>query len=183
MKLSCQLNEDSTLILPSISIGNVGQLAIDMIITTLNCKRIGSIESQCLFPVAGDQAAQIEVYATEHYTILQIRSNIIYGLHQQFIDELKALRFKATIVLTGLDSTRILQKVSVNPKELYGSGIIGKCMQATIIGVSCVDGDNVQDAKLLVVEFFKLLDIQVDEIKQPDWFKWMYGQRVEEVYC
>ncbi|CAG8435287.1 5537_t:CDS:2 [Diversispora eburnea] len=43
----------STLILPAISIGNVPQLAIDLLITTLSLQRIGFLEDENVLPIAG----------------------------------------------------------------------------------------------------------------------------------
>lgn len=43
----------STLVLPSISIGNVPQLAIDLLITTLTVPLVGYLTSPYLVPCAG----------------------------------------------------------------------------------------------------------------------------------
>jgi hypothetical protein len=43
----------STLILPSVSIGNVPQLAIDLLITSLNVPLVGYMTSPYLVPCAG----------------------------------------------------------------------------------------------------------------------------------
>jgi len=45
--------KSSTLILPSVSIGNVPQLAIDLIITTLKIPLVGYLTSPYLVPCAG----------------------------------------------------------------------------------------------------------------------------------
>src|SRR5579859_7951884 len=45
--------KSSTLILPSISIGNVPQLAIDLLITTLKLPLVGYLTSPYLLPCAG----------------------------------------------------------------------------------------------------------------------------------
>ena len=45
--------KSSTLIVPSVSIGNVPQLAIDLLITTLNIPLVGYMTSPYLVPCAG----------------------------------------------------------------------------------------------------------------------------------
>ena len=45
--------KDSTLLIPSVSIGNVPQLAIDLLIATLNVPLVGYMTSPYLVPCAG----------------------------------------------------------------------------------------------------------------------------------
>lgn len=45
---------------PAVSVGNVGQLAIDLIISTLNMCKIGYFYTDCLVPMVGNNP-----YATE----------------------------------------------------------------------------------------------------------------------
>ena len=45
----------STLIFPSVSIGNVPQLAVDLLITTLNVPLVGYMSSPYLLPCAGSK--------------------------------------------------------------------------------------------------------------------------------
>jgi hypothetical protein len=45
--------KSSTLILPSVSIGNVPQLAIDLLVTTLSIPLVGYLTSPYLVPCAG----------------------------------------------------------------------------------------------------------------------------------
>lgn len=39
---------------PAVSVGNVGQLAIDLIISTLNMSKIGYFYTDCLVPMVGN---------------------------------------------------------------------------------------------------------------------------------
>ncbi|XP_055859216.1 proteasome assembly chaperone 2 [Episyrphus balteatus] len=80
--------EGFTAIVPSIGVGNAGQLACDLIISTLQLKRIGNIWHPALIPIAGpsafqhdsqNKAASCEVYIDESKKLLaiQLRSPLI----------------------------------------------------------------------------------------------------------
>lgn len=43
-----------TVFQPAVSVGNVGQLAADLIISTLDMARVGHFHSDCLIPMAGN---------------------------------------------------------------------------------------------------------------------------------
>ncbi|CAH1268845.1 PSMG2 [Branchiostoma lanceolatum] len=43
-----------TLLLPAVSVGNVGQLAVDLIVHTLGMERIGYLHTDCLLPMVGN---------------------------------------------------------------------------------------------------------------------------------
>ncbi|XP_068093234.1 proteasome assembly chaperone 2 [Hyperolius riggenbachi] len=82
---------ESTLLMPAVSVGNVGQLAIDLIISTLNMTKVGYFYTDCLVPMVGnnpyatndDNAKELctnaEVYTlpSKNLTVLQIRSPLI----------------------------------------------------------------------------------------------------------
>lgn len=44
----------SFLLQPAVAVGNVGQLAVDLIVSTLNMSRVGHIHTDCLIPMAGN---------------------------------------------------------------------------------------------------------------------------------
>uniref|UniRef100_A0A8D0N4G9 Proteasome assembly chaperone 2 n=1 Tax=Sus scrofa TaxID=9823 RepID=A0A8D0N4G9_PIG len=66
-----------TLLMPAVSVGNVGQLAIDLIISTLNMCKIGYFYTDCLVPMVGNNP-----YATaeENSTELSINAEGMNGL-------------------------------------------------------------------------------------------------------
>jgi len=39
---------------PAVAVGNVGQLAVDLIVSTLNMNRVGYLHTDCLIPMAGN---------------------------------------------------------------------------------------------------------------------------------
>lgn len=99
IKLKQDINlEDYTLILPSVAVGNVGQLSVDLLISNLNLQKIGQIFSAAFVPIIGANAyhecsneliTAIDVYAgfKEHVVVVQIRSPYV-GELTEFFDEL-----------------------------------------------------------------------------------------------
>ncbi|XP_048451903.1 proteasome assembly chaperone 2 [Rhincodon typus] len=108
-----------TLIMPVVSVGNVGQLTMDLIISTLTLPRVGYIHSDCLLPVVGnnpyattlenstEMCVSSEVYASadRKLAVLQIRSPIVQGKHrsfrQQLLSWIKENAFSKVVVLSS----------------------------------------------------------------------------------
>lgn len=87
--------ENYTLILPSVAVGNVGQLAVDLLISNLNLSKIGQIFSASFIPVVGANAyhehsneliTAIDIYAgtKERIVVIQIRSPYVDDLTEFF---------------------------------------------------------------------------------------------------
>ncbi|RHZ79675.1 hypothetical protein Glove_142g46 [Diversispora epigaea] len=106
----------STLILPAISIGNVPQLAVDLLITTLNLQRIGFLEDENVLPISGASAGNgitvaIEVYQSSdgRWTIIQQRAPTIKKKRNVFVENLLAFikesNFSKVILLSSADAT------------------------------------------------------------------------------
>ncbi|XP_064835497.1 proteasome assembly chaperone 2 isoform X4 [Oncorhynchus masou masou] len=111
--------KDFTLIMPVISVGNVGQLAVDLIVSTLNMCRVGYIHTDCLIPMAGnnpyatfaenanDLSTNAEVYSSPELrlAVLQIRTPIIQTKSKKFcklmVSWIKASGFSRTVVLSS----------------------------------------------------------------------------------
>ncbi|KYQ54387.1 Proteasome assembly chaperone 2 [Trachymyrmex zeteki] len=91
--------ENYTLILPSVAVGNVGQLSVDLLISNLNLPKVGQIFSASFIPVVGANAyhehsneiiTAIDIYAgiKERIVVIQIRSPYV-GELLEFFNELK----------------------------------------------------------------------------------------------
>ncbi|KAI4905424.1 hypothetical protein NFI96_026307 [Prochilodus magdalenae] len=108
-----------TLILPAVSVGNVGQLATDLIISTLNMPRVGHFHSDCLIPMAGNnpysisggEAEQLSTNA-EVYThsdlklaVLQIRTPVLQtkvkSFRRQLVSWIRSSGFSRTVLLSS----------------------------------------------------------------------------------
>ncbi|KAJ2506310.1 hypothetical protein IWW47_001642 [Coemansia sp. RSA 2052] len=108
----------STLILPTVSIGNVPQLAIDLVINTLRLSRIGVIDDSALLPVSGlssfdhisSRPVPLEVYQSSDakWTVLQQRSPPLAKHHRLFAESIlefiKASEFDRVVLLTSSDA-------------------------------------------------------------------------------
>ncbi|KAL0961689.1 hypothetical protein UPYG_G00330450 [Umbra pygmaea] len=108
-----------TLVMPAISVGNVGQLAVDLIVSTLNMCRVGYMHTDCLIPMAGnnpyarstedanDLSTNAEVFSSPELrlAVLQIRSPIIQTKSKMFCKRLvswiKTSGFSRTVMLSS----------------------------------------------------------------------------------
>lgn len=112
-----------TLIMPAVSVGNVGQLAVDLIISTLNMARVGHFHTDCLIPMAGnnpyassaEEAVQLstcaEVYShsDSKLAVLQIRTPII---------QTKVRSFRKLMV-SWIKSSGFLRSVLLSSSQAY----------------------------------------------------------------
>lgn len=111
----------STLILPAVSIGNVGQLAIETILCTLSAPLVGYLYDDNVLPCAGYDplgtdpsriALSLELYKldTQDIYILQQRAPVIAGRKRAFsehlIDWAKSQGCSRVVIVGSLDAGR-----------------------------------------------------------------------------
>ncbi|KAI5960901.1 hypothetical protein KGF57_001833 [Candida theae] len=127
----------STLIIPSISIGNIPQLTVDLLIHTYSLTKIGYLDDLYLYPFAGpiDYATSnshpesgishaIEVYYSQKFnlTVIQQRSPIIptYTLPfvQQVLFPFITTHFEHVFVLNSSDAG-LVESVKSGDVKLY----------------------------------------------------------------
>ncbi|XP_025896230.1 proteasome assembly chaperone 2 [Nothoprocta perdicaria] len=91
-----------TLLAPAVSVGNVGQLAIDLVISTLGMTKVGYFYTDCLVPMVGNNpyataeenstelSINAEVYSlpSRKLVVLQIRSPFIKNKYRAFSEAL-----------------------------------------------------------------------------------------------
>lgn len=110
---------DYTLLMPVCAVGNIGQLACDLIISTLlsqqECQLVGRLYSPALMPVVGPNAfspkgpptTSTEVYESKKHklVIIQQRTSYFKNLKNVYVDELvhwiKDSKFDQLIVLAS----------------------------------------------------------------------------------
>lgn len=104
-----------TLVIPSVSVGNVGQLAVDLLITTFNLKKVATIWHPGIIPLAAGNPYQeddepctaCELYGNKKLNIgvIQLRSSVEFKLALDFFDLLKTdiqnLKFSNVVILTS----------------------------------------------------------------------------------
>lgn len=115
--------KNSTLIIPSISIGNIPQLANDLLIHTLKFQKIGSLDDTYLYPFASPVdtseteelgsgiSSAVEVYYNKDLNkiIIQQRSPIINGTTTAYVNEvilpfIKESKFAKVLILDSSDA-------------------------------------------------------------------------------
>ncbi|XP_042891164.1 proteasome assembly chaperone 2-like [Penaeus japonicus] len=90
-----------TLVIPSVSVGNVGQLTIDLLISSLPTKKIGIVHHPAIHAMVGGDpynpkskevttSADLHLVQEHSLVILQIRSPLIKHEKQKFLEELVA---------------------------------------------------------------------------------------------
>ncbi|XP_066481574.1 proteasome assembly chaperone 2 [Tiliqua scincoides] len=132
---ACPAFEGSTLLMPAVSVGNVGQLSVDLVIFTLGMSRIGYFYTDCLVPMIGnnpyatteENATELcinaEVYAvpSKELVVLQIRSPFIKNKYSAFCQMLlswvKSCGFAKVAVLS---SSHAYQR---NDQQLLGTSL------------------------------------------------------------
>ncbi|KAB7503970.1 Proteasome assembly chaperone 2, partial [Armadillidium nasatum] len=105
-----------TFILPSVCVGNVGQLAMDLLISTLETVKIGILHHPALLPIVGydpynnksteiSTAADLHLCKDKKVVLLQIRSPLIKVEKESFLKELSSwvsdCAFRSAIVLSS----------------------------------------------------------------------------------
>ncbi|KAM7250179.1 hypothetical protein ACFE04_022062 [Oxalis oulophora] len=121
--------ECSTLLLPALSIGNVGQLAVDLLISSLKSEKIGYLDDPSVLPCIGNDAygpiprgelsLPLEAYESlsSSLTLIQQRSPFIKGMMIEFAKNLAdfaaASGKKHIVLLSGLDFGR-WQKIDLS---------------------------------------------------------------------
>ncbi|KAL6637930.1 hypothetical protein ACP70R_025502 [Stipagrostis hirtigluma subsp. patula] len=112
----------STLIMPALSIGNVGQLAVDLLISSARAKRVAYLDEPSVLPCAGndafgpdavgDLALALEAYESTYHRLafIQQRSPVITGMAVSFAknvaDFISSIGKEHIIILSSLDSGR-----------------------------------------------------------------------------
>jgi len=110
----------SRIVLPSLTIGNVGQLAVDLLISTLTLPRIGFLEDDHVVPMAGNDtfttnqgklSCAIEVYyhSASKTAFIQLRSPVAKGYNRIFaknlVEWIKATGFGEVVMLASADAS------------------------------------------------------------------------------
>lgn len=98
IKLTKTVIQGYTFIVPSLSVGNVPQLAVDLVIESLKMKKIGFAFHPGVVPVIGpcafshetETTSSCEVYVSESkkLVVLQLRAPVAVKQLQSFLDEL-----------------------------------------------------------------------------------------------
>ncbi|ODQ53719.1 hypothetical protein SAICODRAFT_70848 [Saitoella complicata NRRL Y-17804] len=111
--------ENSVLVLPAISIANVPQLAVDLLIHTLALPLIGRLDDRYLTPFVGARedpkgeqgvCTALEVYGNGKITVIQQRAPTLPHARKLFIEQvllrfIKENGFSRVVCVTSMDAT------------------------------------------------------------------------------
>ncbi|KAF5100672.1 hypothetical protein D0Z00_001184 [Geotrichum galactomycetum] len=111
------LLNDSILIVPAVSAGNVPQLAADLLLHSLGLRLVGRLSDLYVYPFAGPRdtsvsaasggiSTAVEVFAGSGLTVVQVRSPPLPGQRRRFVDEtllpfVRSFRFAETLAIAS----------------------------------------------------------------------------------
>ncbi|KAI8372924.1 PAC2 family-domain-containing protein [Radiomyces spectabilis] len=153
----------STLILPSVSIGNVPQLACDLFIHTIKLERVGFIEDNAVMPMVGARegtdatgvSVSVEVYQSScrQWTVVQQRAPAFKGKRRQYIDHLATFiqqaEFSNVVLLTSADAARRMDsQINGPPFRVQGSATNTFAQRAFDLGVQELEKIDINDTAM-----------------------------------
>ncbi|XP_047469047.1 proteasome assembly chaperone 2-like [Penaeus chinensis] len=134
-----------TLVIPSVSVGNVGQLTIDLLISTLPTKKIGIVHHPAIHAMVGGDpynpsskevttSADLHLVEEHSIVILQIRAPLIKHERQKFLEELvawcKNVGIKDVVMLSSCNAyERWDSQISGTQLRYYTSNVSESCVQ------------------------------------------------------
>ncbi|XP_041377008.1 proteasome assembly chaperone 2-like [Gigantopelta aegis] len=143
----CKTNNwtNCTLILPTVSVGNVAQLAVDLLVSTLSMNRVGYILHESILPMCGnnpfasnkDKACRLctscEVFesSSDNFVVVQQRAPFIRGkkkiFFKWFSEWIRAQNFSRVIILTSsFAEERLDKQIQGSPLRFLVSTAIEK---------------------------------------------------------
>ncbi|KAL9542567.1 hypothetical protein MBANPS3_008554 [Mucor bainieri] len=144
--------------LPTVSIGNVPQLASDLIIHTFKLERVGFLDDDSVMPVSGVRedtdapgtTVPIEVYQSKdhRWTCIQQRSPTIKGKRQEYLDNMTrfSAQFQQVVLLTSMDASRRLDsQIQGEPFRVYGEH--GLVMRAVTMGIPVLENFELESSQ------------------------------------
>mmetsp|Transcript_13676 Transcript_13676/g.34449 ORF Transcript_13676/g.34449 Transcript_13676/m.34449 type:complete len:258 (-) Transcript_13676:352-1125(-) len=160
----------ATLLLPGVSIGNVGQLAVDLLVHSLKLRRVGFLESQYVLPSVGNDAysatgtgklaVEMELYGADGGVfVLQQRSPPVVGCQRLFAAELMdwvaASGFAKLVVLASIDSALREDLQITGPQLRYvatgGAEEDARCAAMGLQALQAGEGrDGIEESQLRI---------------------------------
>jgi len=151
--------EETILILPAISVGNVGQLAVDLLITNLNLKYFGRVNGHdCTLPIVGSDpfgddhlCTSLTAYHSDdlHVLLFQQRSDFLREKKKEYLTRLlswlKESRFRAVFILTSVFAyERTDAEMAMNPLQFRSTSAGDKYLKESKIRLEDCGASKVQ---------------------------------------
>lgn len=138
----------STLVIPAVSVGNVGQLACDLLISTLNARRVGFLYDDSVVAVVGSDpftsftaddrvTTAVEVFecVDSNVVVVQQRAPLIKGKQSQFVsrlvDWIVSCQFKMVVVLTSMFAYERQDAQLTGPQQRF---LMSPCLESEGLG-------------------------------------------------
>lgn len=190
------------IVLPTVSTGNVPQLALDLLIYTYGFKLVKSLGDEYLYPFVGPLdglelplgqglTTACQLFQLDNIALIQLRSPPLPGRKLKFIEGIKsqidgkvliAGSANAGMQLENLDRLRIAQYTKdtippVLPESGYAVDAV-KALDAEAIVLFTYEGDNIGNAKELAVVLAQKLGLPSKPLKQPLSWTRVYGKDI-----
>ncbi|KAF3833933.1 hypothetical protein F7725_025137 [Dissostichus mawsoni] len=197
--------KDFTLVMPAVAVGNVGQLSVDLIVSTLNMSRVGYMHTDCLIPMT---ETTLYTAAELKLAVLQIRAPIIQSKSKKFrqllVSWIKSSGFSRAVVLSSSqayqrddqqmkgiplrylvtpsllkDSEDALKELSW--REMERVSAYPEDVPLAVLILFCSEGDNIPDAFTLVNhlnDWLHLLDDPSQKWKIPTSWNLLFGSGI-----
>lgn len=190
------------LLVPSVSTGNVPQLALDLLIYTYGFKLVKSLDDEHLYPFAGplDGTAlpvarglttACQLFQLDDISLIQLRSPPIYGHKNKFIESLKEhINGEVLVVgsanagmrLQNLDQPRITEYTKETvPEVLPESGFMidaVKTLDARALVLFTYEGDNIGNAREMATLLAETLGLPAKSLVAPISWQRVYGKDI-----
>ena len=180
-------NKDITI--PCLTVGNVGQLCTDLLVTSLEMKRVGYLYHPSIVPLttsniySKDINLACEAYESNNLVSIQLRSSIIPNYYEQFCNDfsdfIKQHEPRTVYLLHSsnqLSNTNRLGEIKYEDEECLSKSPISKLLfkmlkdkgiNVKIVNCICYEGDNRIDA-VNMYQFLNTelsLNTQMKEVK------------------
>ncbi|KAF8895690.1 PAC2 family-domain-containing protein [Gymnopilus junonius] len=143
--ISLQLN-GKVIIIPIVSTANIGQLAVDLIVSSFSLERVAILNPKYCVPVVGARedgkkgiTTPLELYGHPDvdFVVVQQRSPVLKSLKTEFVEALlefiKATRFSAVLFLSGVDLSNRTDAQMMTPtyqiRPEHGPNLAGTPLQ------------------------------------------------------
>lgn len=189
-------------VLPTVSTGNVPQLALDLLIYTYGFKLVKSLDDEHLYPFAGPLdgltlpveqglTTACQLFQLNDIELIQIRSPPLPGQKSKFIDAIKS-QLKGKVLVAGsanagmkledLGQLRVAEYTKDTiPDRLPESGYAVeavKALDADAIVLFTYEGDNIANAKELATILAQRLGLPSKPFQQPISWTRVYGKDI-----
>ncbi|XP_041991162.1 proteasome assembly chaperone 2-like isoform X1 [Salvia splendens] len=173
--------KSSTLILPALSIGNVGQLAVDLLISSLKAEKVACLDDPNVLPCVGNDAysasplgklaLSLEAYEASfsELTLVQQRSPVVKGMMMAYAKNIAnfaaANGKKHIVLLSSLDFGRWRNIDMSSGLQIYylsSSNLDGTDAECESLGWKKLQDYNP------ALRMWKYLDTLAQEVSVPD---------------